>query len=170
MKKLSWRHVVAEKVNEDALIEEMRSAAKKDPGLKAKFREYGLDTDELDEIKIAFGDLDVSAKTKNLRITLNRKLLTPAESAFEQSMPYLIHEAIHVAQQLTGNLQGAQAKDYLDKATELESFKAQVDYKKRNEGEDEAKDYVEELLDYHDVEGKKRKEKRKKLLGLKGES
>jgi hypothetical protein len=165
MRKLSWRHVIAKKVNEDALIAKMRLKAKKDPGLIAKFKEYGVELDEIDDVDIAFTDLDVSAKTKNKRITLNNKLLDPPEDAFEQSMPYLIHEAIHVAQQLTGNLQGAQAKDYLDKDTELESFKAQIAYTKRNKGQEEAEEYTEELLDYHDINGKKRKDKRKKLLG-----
>jgi hypothetical protein len=159
MRKISNRHL-----DEAELVAELKAAAKEDPTVIAKFKEYGVDLDELDDVKLGFAELDVSAKTKDEVITLNRRMLEPANKAFEQCMPYVIHELCHVMQQRTGNLQGASAKDYLDKRTEEEAFQAQVDYKKREEGEGKAEDYVNELLDFHGVKGKKRKTKKHKLL------
>jgi hypothetical protein len=160
MRKLSKRHL-----DEDQLVQELKSAAEKDPTVQAKFKEYGIDISELPDVKIGFEDLDVSAKTKNEAITLNRKLLSPVSKAFEQCMPYVVHELTHVLQQRTGELKGADAKNYLDKDTEVEAFEAQVDYKRREEGEAEAKDYVNELLDFHSIPAKRRKHKRDELLG-----
>jgi hypothetical protein len=79
---------------------------------------------------------------------------------------YLVHELTHYLQQTTGKMKGHDADvDYIDKPTEEEAFKAQIDYKKRNESPQEAKEYTEELLDHHDLDGERRERKEKKLLG-----
>jgi hypothetical protein len=159
MRKLSKRHL-----DEDQLAQELKSAAEKDPTVQAKFKEYGIDISELPDVKIGFEDLDVSAKTKNEAITLNRKLLSPVSKAFEQCMPYVVHELTHVLQQKKNQLHGADKEEYLDKDTEIEAFQAQVEYKKDHDGEDAADAYVEDLLDFHNIKRKKRLLKKRVLM------
>lgn len=165
MRKLSFRHkYVFSKDKYIDLIKEMKDKVKKDPTIIEKFEEYGVPIDEVDHVHVEFSDLPVSAKTKNMKIYLNVAMLSP-DSDIKDPTAYLIHEMVHFLQQKTGNTEGHNAVDeYLDKPTEVESFQAQVDYKKRNEGEEESKEYVEDLLDYHKYKGKKRKEKKKELM------
>jgi len=170
MKKLSIRHLRVVKIskrakpNTNRLIEEMRAEVKKDPIIIKKFKEYGVPLDDIDKVYIEFADLDVSAKTKDRKIYLNQVMLED-DSPTQEPTHYLVHELIHYLQQTTGkNLDHSDAEDYLDKDSEQEAFKAQVDYKKREESPEEAVGYVERLLDHHDIEGKERKEKKKDLL------
>jgi hypothetical protein len=148
---------------EDALIRKMRAKAKKDPVVIGAFKEYDVPLSDLDGVEISFADLDVPAKTKDRRIYLNRKLLDKLDET--DVMSYLIHELEHYLQQSTGDTKGSQAKDYLDKDTEMAAFQKQVEFKRENKGNGEAKEYVEDLLDYHKIMGPKRKEKKKELLG-----
>ncbi|MFA5023451.1 MAG: hypothetical protein WC523_00640 [Patescibacteria group bacterium] len=142
----------------------MRSTIKKDKAVIEKFEEYNIPIDVIDSVPICFCELDVSAKTKDKKIYLNQSMLS-RDNAFEFATPYLSHEIVHVLQQITGkNLSKDKADDYLDKPTEMEAFETQVDFKKRHEGEDSAEEYVDHLLDYHDINGKERREKEKKLL------
>ena len=156
-------------IDVEALITRMRSAAKKDPTMIEKFKEYGIELDEIDGVDISFGLLDVSAKTKNLKITLNETMLQRGneESVFKFVMPYLVHEATHYLQQRTNTNRPNKADDYMSKPSELESFTVQVDYKKRHEGKPKAKKYVEDLLDYHDLHGAKREKTERELLNNK---
>jgi len=140
----------------------MRESVKKDPVIKEKFKEYGVSISEIDDIPVCFCDLDVSAKTKDKKIYLNIGML------FDRNINpthYLIHELIHFLQQKTGlNKNESDTEDYLDKESEKEAFQAQVDYKKRDEGEHGAEEYVDGLLDHHGLSGKKRKNKKKELM------
>ena len=149
--------------NEAQIIREMKECVKKDPAVIKKFKEYGVPIDKIDDIHVEFADLDVSAKTKDQKIYINRSMLDP-DSKIKDPTPYLAHELTHVLQQMTGNTEGHKATDdYLHKPTEQEAFKVQVEFKERNEGEEEANDYVESLLDHHDKGGKERKELKKIL-------
>jgi hypothetical protein len=148
----------------DELIAKMRAAVKKDSAVKAKFMEYGVSLNEIDTVPICFCELDVSAKTKNRKIYLNQSMLS-RENVFEFAMPYAIHEVCHLAQQISGaSLNKSKTDDYLDKPSEVSAFQLQVDYKKRHEGPEKANEYVDKLLDYHDIKGPERKEKAKQLL------
>lgn len=162
MNKLSSRHHKISSRDDSAIIKKMKEVAKNDEEMISKFKEYGVSIDEIDSVPVAFCELDVSAKTKNKKIYINSALLRKNEDPTH----YLIHELVHFLQQFTKkNLNKGNAEDsYLDKETELEAFKSQVDFKKRNEGEEEAKEYVSDLLDYHDVDGEERKEKKEELL------
>lgn len=55
-------------------------------------------------------------------------------------------------------------KPYLQNSHEREAFENQVEYKSENEGKPEAKRYVNQVLDHHNMKGKERKEVKKELL------
>jgi len=142
----------------------MKESVKKDPALIEKFEEYGVSLDKINDVHVEFADLDVSAKTKNEKIYLNESMLS--EDSPVNPTQYLVHELIHYLQQSTGNTDDNKLeKEYLDRETEQEAFKTQVDFKKREESEEEAEDYVEGLLDHHEIEGDEREEKKDDLLG-----
>lgn len=172
MRKISQRQVVPKRLSKRAgpdfekLIEEMRENVKDDPTLQKKFKEYGVPINDVDDVHVEFCDLDVSAKTKDGKIYLNKQMLAD-DSPIKDPTHYLIHELVHYLQQTTGNSMDGQSKertDYLDLPTEEEAFKVQIDYKEREESLQEADRYVEQLLDHHDVKGKERKEKKEELL------
>jgi len=168
MRKISSRQVGFLKVSkretdEDAIIRKMRSALKKDPVVIKAFKEYGVSLSELDHASIEFADLDVSAKTKNKKIYINRRLLDKVDKIDVAS--YLIHEIRHLLQQLTGKTKGNQARDYLEKETEIDAFEDQIEFKKNHKGEPAAEKYTEELVDYHGYQGKEKKDKMKELMG-----
>ena len=172
MRKLSWRHLTAKrlskraKLDTDRLIREMKDAAKIDEELVKKFQKYNIPIEEIDDVHVEFCNLDVSAKTKNMKIYINEQMLEE-DSPVKDPTHYLIHELVHYLQQKTGASKKMKQKseDYLDQDTEQEAFEVQVEYKKENEGEGEAERYVEQLLNHHDVKGKERKEKVEDLLG-----
>lgn len=169
MRKLSQRQVILKKLSKRAkpdveqFILDMRDHVKNDPIIIKKFKEYSVPLDEIDNVPIEFCDLDVSAKTKNQKIYLNEAMLDD-DSEVKDPTHYLVHELIHFLQQRTNNSSEGDNKDYLDKETEEEAFKSQIDFKRREESPEEAEEYVEKLLDHHDVSGKKRKEKKEELL------
>ena len=169
MKKLSQRHPLIKKLSKrsgpdiEKLVREMRNQAKSDPVIIEKFKEYGVPLDDIDNVSVQFCDLDVSSKTKDQSIYLSNKMLAD-DSNVDDPTHYLIHELVHYLQQKTGNTCDKDNKDYLDLETEEEAFKAQIDFKKREESEAKAEEYVDGLLDYHDLEGEKRKGKKEELL------
>lgn len=162
--KLSIRHISIKKISKrepvENIIRRMKKQVKKEPSVKEKFNEYGVDLGVIDGASVTFCTLDVSAKTKDKKIYINERFLDDLDNAAS----YLCHEVIHLAQQISGNLQGANAKDYLDKKTEIDAFEAQLDYKEEHEGRGEAEKYVDNLLEYHKVPRKERKEKKEELL------
>jgi len=171
MNKLSTRHLLPikkiskrEKIDEDSIVKDMKECVKKDPTVIEKFKEYDVSIDEIDNVHVSFEDLDVSAKTKDKKIYLNRKMLD-SDSEVKDPTHYLAHEMVHFLQQSTGNTQGHEVKDYLSKPTELEAFEVQIDFKEEHEGEKEKDKYVEELLDHHDKDGCERKDLKEKLDG-----
>ena len=174
MRKLSKRHlykISKREIDPEDLISKMRESVKEDENVIEKFEEYGVPLDDIDSVEICFwgrgkgeDDLGVSAKTKDKKIYLNSNMLSK-EDPFEFAVPYVAHELIHYLQQLTGkNLTKKKTDEYLDKPTEEEAFQVQVQFKKDHEGEEDAEEYVDKLLDYHDLTGKKRTTKRRKLL------
>lgn len=140
----------------------MKEKVKKDPSVVEKFEEYDIPLKEIDEIEVRLEPLDVSAKTNDMIITLNERMLDNKDI---DPVEYLAHEVIHYLQQKTNNMSGHyETDDYLLKPTETEAFEVQLDYKERNQSREKANEYVEELLDYHDVNGKKRKQIKDKIL------
>lgn len=142
-------------------MEKMKEKVKTDEKVIDKFEEYGVDIALLDDVHVEFIDLDVSAKTKDTKIFINKKLVEQGHNPTH----YLVHEMIHFLQQHTGHTDPKKGeKDYMDRETEMEAFQSQVDFKKREDSPSDAEDYVDNLLDYHDIDGKERKDKKDELM------
>ena len=139
----------------------MKEKVKTDPEVKEKFEEYDVPISKLDDVPVEFAELDVSAKTKDEKIYINKKLVEQGQDPTH----YLVHEMVHFLQQYTDNVDHNKGeKEYLDRETEMEAFQSQVDYKKREESPAHAEDYVDGLLDYHDIDGEEREEKKDELM------
>jgi hypothetical protein len=126
--------------------------------------EYGVSTDYIDYIPMTFSDLDVSAKTVKGVIYLNYKLLCDGD--FFNDYSYLVHEGTHHFQQCFGDkpTKGSDDGDYLDNKYEVEGFQNQVEYMANEFGKDDAEEYVDNLLDHHEITKKKEKENKKEEL------
>ena len=88
-----------------------------------------------------------------LRDTLD--LAVPMDNSF------LVHELTHVLQQTCGDkpTKGANDGDYLANKYEQEGFQNQSEYIADTRSPDKAEDYIDHVLDYHDVDDKKSKAK-----------
>lgn len=147
------------------LIARMKKFLKKHPIVIKMFKEYDVPIEELDLIPMKFDDLDVSARTDHGIITFNIKLL--ADGDFHKDYMYAVHEIEHFLQQTTGDgpTQGAEDGDYLENPYEQEGFQRQIEYLDDMYGEDEAENYVDHLLDHHEVkDSDEREEKKEKLM------
>ena len=127
-------------------------------------KEYGEEAEIIDLIPIMFGDLDVSAKTDHGVIILNYRLLTDGD--FFKDYSYLIHECTHFLQQCYSKkaTRSADDGDYLHNPAEQEGFQNQIEYIADHQGEDEAEEYVDDLLEHHDVDNKKEKSELEEIL------
>ena len=146
------------------MINKGRAYLKKNDVWRSVCEEYGVSPNIIDLIPIKFGDLDVSAKTDHGIITLNYKLLCDGD--FFKDFSYLVHEGTHFLQQCFNNkaTQSSDDGSYLDNPYEQEAFSEQVEYIADQFGKDEAEDYVDDLLDHHDITSKKEVEEKKDIL------
>lgn len=153
------------KQKQQELIELAKHYLECSPVVQAMFEDYGVPVSHIKEVPVFFAPLSVSAKTKDKKVYINESLL---EDGFEDDLHYIVHEVCHYLQQSTGDVleyKDLQDLDYLDKPTELEAFSYQVQFMRDYYGDDFAKEYVNDLLDFHEYEGKEREEKRKRILG-----
>lgn len=146
------------------LINRAKKELKRDPIMQKAFKDHGVDIDFVDLIPVKFGDLDVSATTSHGVVTLNYKLLLDGD--FFKDYGYLIHEFVHVLQQCFGKkpTRGADDGEYLDNPAEQEGFQYQIKYIDNEFGSDQAEDYVDQLLDHHEVDGSGEREEKKDAL------
>jgi hypothetical protein len=146
------------------MIKKMREYLKKNEVVQKMFKEYGVDISEIDLIPMMFGHLDVSAKTDHGVIIYNYRLLTDGD--FFKDFSYGVHEMTHWLQQTTGNKATKSSDDgnYLDNPYEQEGFQNQVEYISDQFGKDEAEQYVDDLLEHHEVDNKKEIEEKKEVL------
>jgi hypothetical protein len=147
------------------MIKKLKAYLKTDETTLKMFKEYGVDIEELEYIPMMFGNIDVSAKTDHGVIIYNYRLLTDGD--FFKDFSYGVHEMTHWLQQTTGNKATISADEgsYLDNPYEQEGFQNQVVYISDQFGEEEAENYVDDLLDHHEVESKKEiKEKKETLM------
>ena len=146
------------------MIKKMREFLKKDEVVQKMFKEYEVDIAEIDYIPMRFGTLDVSAKTDHGVIIFNYKLLTDGD--FLEDYSYGVHEMTHYLQQTTGTkpTQSSDDGSYLDNPYEQEGFQNQVEYIAKQRGPEDAEEYVDDLLDHHEVESKKEVEDKKEKL------
>jgi len=147
------------------LINKAKNYIKKDKVWADICEEYDEDVDIIDIIPTMFGDLEVSASTQHGIVILNYKLLCDGD--FFEDFSYLIHEYRHWFQQCYGDGPTISSADgeYLDNPFEQEAFQNQVEYIDEQFGKDEAEDYVDKLLDHHDVDGKKKDNLEDVLMG-----
>ena len=148
--------IIAKKQNdleqEVRILARIKKELKKDLVVQEIIQSAGKDLSIIDGLPIDFSDeIDVSAKTINSRILLNKALLS---EPFEILMRYVIHELVHAFQHMdASNLTDDPYADqeYLDRPDEMEAFQYQIKFDSNHRGEDEVVEYVEELLDYHDI-------------------
>lgn len=146
------------------LIEKARKYLKSDPTMLQAFKDHGVDIKYLDYIPIAFDDLDVSAQTAHGVIYLNYALLCDGD--FFKDFGYLVHEICHELQQCWGDkpTQGSDEGNYLDNKSEQEAFQRQVQFLDDKFGPDEAEEYIDDLLDHHEVPKSEKKDKKDVLM------
>jgi hypothetical protein len=146
--------------------------------VKDMLDEYGIDRSEINLWPICVAKIPVSARTDHGVIYINVDLLIDengnVREDVEKSDHYLPHEMTHTCQQTTGNkaTPGSTEDNYLDAPTEQEGFRNQTKYISDTQGDEEAEDYVEQVLDHHtknNVDDKKRDGRRDKLLELASE-
>lgn len=145
------------------LINKILSKIKSTETIQDLFKKHDMDLELIQYIPICFSDtLDVSARTEKGIIYLNSELLDDPESIEH----YLAHEITHVLQQTCGDgpTEGSTDDDYLDNKWEQDGFKTQTKYLSETEGNEAAMSYINDVLDYHEVNGKKERDKRKKQL------
>ncbi len=163
MIKLSKRdnRKLEEKAKND--IMNIRAKAKKEPLVLKKLKEYGLDKDLIDDVSVQFDkNLDVSAKTINGKIYLNADML---KENWQDYYHYFCHEIIHSAQHLSGKCSGDNKEDsYLDNPAEIEAFQTQIKVREKTEPKEDVVEYVEDLMDRHNIPKNERAEKKKELL------
>ena len=151
IKKLSYKTLMR-------MINKAKKYLKNDETWKKICEEYNEAPDVIDYIATFFKDLEVSAKTDHGIVYLNYRLLCDGD--FFKDYSYLIHEYSHWFQQCYGNkpTQSSDDGNYLDNPFEQEGFANQVEYIADTEGKEEAENYVEDLLEYHEVDDKQKKD------------
>lgn len=128
--------------------------------VRKMFKRYGADIAEITDVDISFAPLPVSAKTKNEKIFINEDFLI--DGSFIEQIHYVVHEMCHFLQQSMDDpfdLIPLDNMKYLDMPAELEAFAFQIAFQKEFYGEEFAKDYLDGLLDFHELEGTEREEK-----------
>jgi hypothetical protein len=155
VKKLPYRSL-------NRMLKKMRDYLKENEVVQRMFKEYEIDIEEIDYIPMMFGNLDVSAKTDHGVIIFNYKLLCDGD--FFKDFSYGTHEITHWLQQTTGSkaTKSSDDGDYLNNKFEQEGFQNQVQYIADQFGKDEAENYVDDLLEHHDKDGKEKE----KLEGI----
>lgn len=151
------------RLTEVEILAKLRSFLANSSLAKEICREKNLSETFLQGVPISFDDMKESAKTVNSNIYLNRKL---ADKPLDMIKRYLIHELTHAVQHVVepGVSAKMKKKEYLDKDTEVEAFQNQIEFQKSREGKEATEKYVENLLDFHDIKGKKREDKKDELL------
>lgn len=146
------------------MLDKMKAYLKTDSVVLKMLEEYNLDPSEIDLIPMAFADLDVSARTQNGVIYFNYRLLQDGD--FLKDYSYGVHELTHALDQLYGGAPTKSSNDdsYLDNEYEKEAFKYQAKYISDHEGKQDAKDYINKVLDHHDVNNKEERSQRLKDL------
>ena len=150
-------------MEEQELLSKIRSALINDSVAKDICKEYKIGNWLLKSVPIRFEKLEVSARTTDGNIILNKKLKS---KPFEILMRYVIHELTHAAQHAKSNPSAKKDNntEYLDKKNEIEAFQNQIKYDEKKRGKSKVLEYVDDLLEYHDIEGKKKEQKKKTLL------
>jgi len=161
--------VIASKKKSNSLLEQMeilshvRTALMNDKVAKQICKDKGMGEWFLKSVPISFDKLKPTAKTINGKIVLNPKLM---KKPFNILMRYVIHELTHAIQHVDdfGEKEDDKSQDYLDREDEVEAFQYQVEYDVGERGLEKVEEYVEGLLDFHDIPAVKQNDKKEELL------
>lgn len=155
------------------LLDKLKARVFDSDVVKDMLKKYKIEKDEINLWPICMAKLPVSARTDHGIIYLNVDLFLNGNVSdkIEENDHYLPHEMVHVCQQTTGNkaTPGSTDDNYLDNPTEQEGFRNQSKYISDTKGDEEAEEYVEQVLDHHthdNADEKKRDKRRDKLLEL----
>ena len=148
------------------IIDQVKSRLQQDPIVQKTFQDYGCDLEEITYVPICFAKLDVSARTDHGIIYLNEDLIKDGD--FNDDDHYLVHELTHFCQQTTGDgpTEGSTDDTYLDNKYEQEGFQNQTAYLSETQGDGVASEYVDQVLDHHDVPKQEKEKKKRELLQL----
>ena len=144
-------------------VSRLRSAIKNNEIAKSLCKENGFDDSILDGISISFTtDIDVKAKTRNGNILLSQDII---DEPISRIISYLIHELTHVFQHMEriGKKDPYEDEDYLDRPDEIEAFRNQIKQDAETRPDKKVIEYVEDLVEYHDVPEDERDSKIKEL-------
>jgi MoxR-like ATPase len=149
------------------LINKAKKYLKEDDVMQSVFKEYNIDINEIDFIPTYFKHLDVAAKTDHAIVWLNYALLD--NFLDKKKLSYLIHEYTHWLQQTTGNkpTKSSNVGDYLQNPFEQEGFQNQIEFICKEYGEQEAENYVDHLLDHHEIYQNTERNEKKEILTAK---
>ena len=151
---------------EKILLNAIKVLLKGDSVIQNMFKHFNVDLDSIESVPLEFAPLPVSAKTKNGKIYLNENLLE--DDDFSEDIHYIVHEMRHYLQQTSEDFSKyvkPPGDDYLDLVAEVEAFRDQILFMKNFYGEEKAVEYLENLLDVHDLEGDARDKKYDQLIG-----
>lgn len=153
-------NIYASKIQQKRIIDKVKNLLKKEEAYIDLCKKYKKDLNFIDNVPIYFKELEVSAKTVNEEIFLNDKLL---KADWHDLMRYVQHEITHVFQQDAGLVEEQVGKEnYLKDKNEQEAFQKQIKFMKKHTPE-EVQDYLEHLLDHHNIKGKERRHLVEKL-------
>lgn len=146
------------------IINAAKAFLKKDENMIKTFQEYEAPIEIIDHIPVFFKKIDVSATTEKGIIYLNEKLLEDKD--FFKNYGYFAHEITHFLQQCFNDKPTKSSDDgnYLENEYELEAFQNQVKFLSDHLGNEDAEEYVEDLVDYHEVPKNKAEDKKEELL------
>jgi hypothetical protein len=144
------------------LINDIKNKIKGHYLIKDMIKEYDASDNFIDDIPMWFAEISTSARTDHGIIYFNYKLLEKPEELDH----YALHEIKHCFQQCMNSkpTKGANDGDYLDNKYEQEGFQAQTEYLSDTRNDETAEKYIDKVLDHHDINNKKEREKRKKKL------
>jgi len=146
------------------VIEKAKKFIVKDKTFIKMCEDYGVEPVIIQHIPMYFDDLDVSATTKHGVIYFNYKLLCDGD--FFKDFMYVIHELGHILQQYFNDepTKGADDGEYLENEYEIEAFQNQVEFMHEHFGKSEVEKYINNLLDYHDLDDHEFDDKKQELL------
>ena len=127
-------------------------------------KEFGFDKNILYGVSLSFdSEIDVAAKTTDSKMLLNTSLL---DEKFDIIMRYVIHELVHVFQHIKreGTDDPYDGMEYLERPDEVQAFQFQVEFQEDFSGENDAKEYVDDLIEYHEIDDNQKDDKKEELL------
>lgn len=151
-------------------LEKIKQRVFKHSVIKDMLKKYKIDESELDLIPMCFAKIPVSARTDHGVIYINVELAN--DDSLKEDDHYIAHEMTHYCQQTTGDkpTPATDSDDYLDSPIEQEGFQNQTKYIADTKGEEEAEEYIDKVLDYHEQsdtnDDKTREDRRDKLLAI----